>query len=159
MQRCVPLGKMGEWGCREARGDAFRRGRESWSIEEGGTGLERGFRRAKEAIEGLFWDWCVAEEFAEKETAWGERLHERQAGGEGFPCRLTERTRACGADGLLAEAEREAVLLYPADRKIPTGSDVRVMLGNGEERLYTAAGECRHYRTHKECGLKRKGTV
>lgn len=121
--------------------------------------MENGFRRAKAAIEGLFWDQCMAVNFAEKETAWGERLHERQEGEEWFPCRLTEKAVAGGADGLLAEAERMERLLYPADREIPTGSDVRVRLENGEERLYTAAGESRSFRTHKECGLRRKGRI
>ncbi len=121
--------------------------------------MERGFQRAKAAIEGLFWDWCVVEEFTEKKTDWGECIHEREAGGEGFPCRLVEKAAAGGADGLLAAAEREVVLLYPADRKIPAGSDVRVMLGSGEERLYTAAGESWAGRTHRECRVRRKGRI
>ncbi len=110
--------------------------------------MERGFQRAKAAIEGLFWDWCVVEEFTEK-----------GAGGEGFPCRLVEKVAAGGADGLLATAEREAMLLYPTDREIPAGRDVRITLGSGEERLYTAAGESSGFRTHKECGMRRKGRI
>ena len=90
--------------------------------------MERGFQRAKAAIEG-------------------------------FPCRLVEKVAAGGADGLLAAAEREAMLLYPTDREIPAGSDVRITLGSGEERLYTAAGESSGFRTHKECGMRRKGRI
>jgi|GEM_PF-456237 len=127
--------------------------------KEWGNSMERGFQRAKAAIEGLFWDWCVVEEFAEKGTDWGECLHEKEAGGEGFPCRLVEKVAAGGADGLLATAEREAMLLYPTDREIPAGSDVRITLGSGEERLYTAAGESSGFRTHKECGMRRKGRI
>lgn len=66
---------------------------------------------------------------------------------------------AGGADGLLAAVEREAMLLYPTDREIPAGSDVKVRLENGEERLYTAAGESRVFRTHKECGMRRKERI
>lgn len=121
--------------------------------------MEKGFRRAKAAVEGLFMDWCVVEAFAEKETAWGERLHERQAGEEGFPCRLTEKAAPGRQDGLLAIAEREAVLLYPADVDVPAGSNLRIRLENGEERLYTAAGEGRYFRTHKEAGVRRRETL
>lgn len=118
--------------------------------------MESGFQRAKAAIEKLFWDQCMVEVFVEEETAWGERLHERQEGEEWFPCRLTEKAMAGGTDGLLAEAERAEMLLYPADKEIPAGSDVRVRLENGAERLYSAAGESRSFRTHKECRVKRK---
>ena len=117
------------------------------------------FRKAKEAVEALFWDTCFVEEFQEERTDWGECLHQKTKAAEGFPCRLTEKTKECGQNGLLTETKKSVTLLYPADRNILPGSSVLIRKENGMERRYTIAGDSRIFLTHKAVGLKRKETV
>ena len=117
--------------------------------------MKRAFERAKKAVESLFWDTCLVEIFMEEGTDWGETLH-RKGEGETFPCRLTERAKASGENGLLAQMEQTVLLLYPAEKEIPQGSAVRVRKENGEERRYFAAGDSQIFLTHKAVGLKRR---
>lgn len=120
--------------------------------------MKQEFKKAKKAVESLFWDTCCVEFFREEEAAWGETLH--HAGeGETFPCRLTEKAAACGENGLLAQTEKTVILLYPAEKEIPAGCAIRVQPENGEERRYFAAGESRIFLTHKAVGLKRRDTA
>lgn len=120
--------------------------------------MKREFEKAKKAVEALFWDTCYVEIFKEKETDWGETLHEKGEEGS-FPCRLTEKAVPCGENGLLAEMEKTVILLYPADKEIRTGSALRIRKENGEERHYIAAGEGQIFLTHKAIGLRRRETV
>lgn len=120
--------------------------------------MKKDFARAKKAVENLFWDTCSVEIFLEEETKWGETLH-RKGEGETFPCRLTEKAVACGENGLLAEMEKTVILLYPAEKRIPAGSSIRVKKENGEERHYIAAGDSQIFLTHKAVGLKRRETI
>ena len=117
--------------------------------------MKREFAKAKKAVEKLFWDTCYVEIFAEEKTDWGEVLQEKGEG-DSFPCRLTERTAPCGENGLLAQIEKTAMLIYPAEKEISAGSMVRVRKENGEERQYTAAGESQIFLTHKAVGLRRR---
>ena len=120
--------------------------------------MKREFEKAKKAVESLFWDSCYVEIFREEDTEWGETMH-RKGEGDSFPCRLTEKTAACGENGLLAEMEKTVILLYPAEKNIPAGSSVRVKKENGEERYYFAAGDSQIFLTHKAVGLKRRVAV
>ena len=120
--------------------------------------MKRGFEKAKKAVENLFWDTCYVEIFSEEEKEWGETLH--QKGEEDtFPCRLTEKAKASGENGLLAEMEKTVILLYPAEKEIKAGSAVRVKKENGEERCYFAAGDSQIFLTHKAVGLRRRDVV
>ena len=121
--------------------------------------MRKEFAQAKKAVESLFWDTCYVEIFREEATDWGETLHQAEEMPAGFPCRLTEKTGACGQKGLLAEWEQTVLLLYPADREIPAGSAVRIRKENGEERRYFAAGESRIFLTHKAVGLRRRAAI
>lgn len=120
--------------------------------------MKRSFEKAKKAVESLFWDTCYVEIFSEEGTDWGETLHEKGEG-DSFPCRLTEKALACGENGLLAEMEQTAILLYPAEKEIQAGSAVLVRKENGEERRYFAAGGSQIFLTHKACGLRRRDMV
>ena len=120
--------------------------------------MKQAFKRAKKAVENLFWDTCFVEIFAEESTDWGETLH-RKGEGDSFPCRLKEKATASGENGLLAEMEKTVVLLYPAEKEILKGSAVRVKKENGEERQYFAAGDSQIFLTHKAVGLRRRETV
>lgn len=121
--------------------------------------MKKGFEQARKAVEGLFWDTCYVEIFREEQTQWGETLHQAERAQEGFPCRITEQAKPAGQNGLLAEMEQTAILLYPAEKEIPAGSALLIRRENGEERHYTAAGESRIFLTHKACGLKRRETI
>lgn len=121
--------------------------------------MKHTFADAKRAAESLFWDRCRIEGLCEEQTDWGETRHKLQPAAEDFPCRLSERSRACGQNGLLAEAEQEAELFYPTERQIPGGSTVLISRKNGEERRYIAAGESRAFLTHKSCRLKRREII
>lgn len=120
--------------------------------------MKQAFKRAKKAVENLFWDTCFVEIFAEESTDWGETLH-RKGEGDSFPCRLTEKAVASGENGLLAEVEKTVVLLYPAGKDILPGSAIRVQKENGEERRYFAAGDSQVFLTHKAVGLRRRDVV
>lgn len=120
--------------------------------------MKKAFEQAKKAVERLFWDTCYVEIFSEETAAWGESLHQRGEG-DAFPCRLTEKATACGADGLLAKMEKTVILLYPAQKEIAAGSHVRIRKENGEERHYIAAGDSQIFLTHKAVGLRRDETV
>ncbi len=120
--------------------------------------MKQTFEKAKGAVEKLFWDTCTVENFREESTSWGETLHQKEEG-ETFPCRLTEKALASREKGLLAETEKTVVLLYPAEKDIPAGSNVKVTKENGEERWYFAAGDSRVFQTHKAVGLKRRDVV
>ncbi len=120
--------------------------------------MKREFAKAKQAVEKLFWDTCYVEIFTGENTDWGEMRHEK-AVEDSFPCRLTERTAASSENGLLAQIEKAAMLIYPADKDIPAGSAVLVRKENGEERRYFAAGESQVFLTHKAVGLKRRDAV
>ena len=117
--------------------------------------MKREFEKAKKAVERLFWDTCYVEIFSEESTDWGEILH-RKGEGDSFPCRLTEKAKAAGERGLLAELEKTVILLYPKEKEIPVGSAVRVRKENGEERQYVAAGDSQIFLTHKAVGLRRR---
>ena len=120
--------------------------------------MEREWKRAKKAVESLFWDTCYVEFYREKNTEWGETQHEKGEG-ESFPCRLTEKAVASGEMGLLAKMEKTVILLYPAEKNIPAGSSICVKKDNGEERKYIAAGDSQIFLTHKAVGLKRSDVV
>ena len=120
--------------------------------------MKRSFEKAKKAVERLFWDTCFVETFSEETAAWGESPHEKGEG-ETFPCRLTEKADAYGADGLLTQTEKTVILLFPAEKESAAGSAVRTRKENGEERRYIAAGESRIFRTHTAVGLRRDETV
>lgn len=120
--------------------------------------MKQAFERAKQAVERLFWDTCYVEIFREEETAWGETQH-RKAAGDSFPCRLRKGEKPCGENGLLAQTEQTAILLYPAGERIPAGSCLRIRKENGEEGRYCAAGESSYFLTHNACGLKRRETI
>lgn len=120
--------------------------------------MKREWKRAKKAVESLFWDTCSVEFYREENTEWGETRHEKGEG-ESFPCRLTEKATASGENGLLAEMEKTVILLYPAEKEIRAGSAVRVRKENGEERQYIAAGDSQIFLTHKAVGLKRSGVA
>lgn len=121
--------------------------------------MKYAFEKAKNAVESLFWDTCFVEGFREETTTWGERLHQKETASEGFPCRLTERAEESSPNGLLTETDKNVVLLYPADRKIPAGSVVRIRKENGEERRYQAAGKSRCFLTHNAVGLRHHETI
>ena len=120
--------------------------------------MKRDFGRVKKAVERLFWDTCYVEVFSEESTGWGETLHSAGEGGS-FPCRLTEKAKVSGENGLLTKVENTVVLLYPAEKEIKVGSAVRVRKENGTERRYIAAGESQSFLTHKAVGLKRSDVV
>ena len=120
--------------------------------------MRKEFRRAKKAVESLFWDTCFVDIFLEEDTEWGETRHTRGKG-ETFPCRLTERAAASGENGLLAQMEKTVILLYPAEKNIPAGSALRIRKENGEERRYFAAGDSQIFLTHKAVGLRRRDVV
>lgn len=120
--------------------------------------MKRKFTKGKKAVESLFWDTCYVESFREEAADWGETMHQKGEA-DSFPCRLTEKAVACGENGLLAEMEKTAILLYPAEKEIPAGSGIRVRKENGEERQYFAAGDSRVFLTHKAVGLRRRETV
>ena len=120
--------------------------------------MKREWKRAKEAVESLFWDTCYVEIYREESTEWGETLYEKGEG-ESFPCRLTERAVPSGEMGLLAKMEKTIILLYPAEKEIKAGSAVWVKKENGEERHYIAAGDSQIFLTHKAVGLKRSDVV
>ena len=120
--------------------------------------MKRKFAKAKQAVEKLFWDTCFVEIFTEEVTDWGE-LRQEKGTGDSFPCRLTEKTTVCGENGLLAQIEKAAMLIYPAEKEIPAGSAILVRKENGEERRYFAVGESQVFLTHKAVGLKRRNVV
>lgn len=120
--------------------------------------MKKEFARAKKAVENLFWDTCFVEIFTEERTDWGEMLH-RKGEGDSFPCRLTEKRKASGENGLLTQVEQEVILVYPAEKEISAGSALRVRMENGEERRYFAAGESQVFLTHKAVGLERREIV
>ena len=120
--------------------------------------MKREFARAKKAVESLFWDTCYVEIFSEEGTDWGETLHQKREG-DSFPCRLTEKATASGENGLLAEMEKNVILLYPAEKEIQPGSAVLVRKENGEEWRYFAAGDSQVFLTHKAVGLRRRDVV
>ena len=120
--------------------------------------MKREFERAKKAVESLFWDTCYVEIFLEEGTDWGETLH-GPGEGDSFPCRLTEKAKVSGENGLLTEMEKIVILLYPAEKEIKAGSVVRVRKENGEERRYFAAGDSQVFLTHKAVGLRRRDVV
>lgn len=121
--------------------------------------MKKAFEQARKAVERLFWDTCYVEIFREEETAWGETLHQKGEVQVGFPCRITEQTKSIGTNGLLAETEQTAILLYPTEQEIPAGSALFIRRENGEEWRYFAAGESQIFLTHKACGLKRRETI
>ena len=120
--------------------------------------MKKSFEKARKAMESLFWDTCFVEIFREEETEWGEVLHQKGEA-DSFPCRLTEKTKARGENGLLAEVEKTVILLYPTEKEIKSGSTVRVQKENGEERQYIAAGDSQIFRTHKAVGLRKREIV
>ena len=120
--------------------------------------MKKEFVKAKQAVEKLFWDTCFVEIFTEEATDWGETLQEKGEG-DSFPCCLTEKAAACGENGLLAQIEKAAMLIYPAEKDIPAGSAVLVRKENGEERRFFAVGESQAFLTHKAVGLKRRDVV
>lgn len=120
--------------------------------------MKKEFAKAKKAVESLFWDTCYVDIFREEKADWGETLH-RKGEEDSFPCRLTEKNTPCGENGLLAEMEKTAILLYPEGKEIPRGSALRVRKENGEERQYFAAGDSQVFLTHKAVGLRRRDTV
>lgn len=116
------------------------------------------FSRAKKAVESLFWDTCYVEIFLEERTTWGESRHQKKEANS-FPCRLTEKKTPAMENGLLAEMEKTAILLYPVTEEIPGGSAVLIRKENGEERQYFAAGDSQIFLTHKAVGLRRRDEV
>ena len=114
----------------------------------------KGWEKAAKTAERFFCHTCSVTGFEKRQNAFLQTEAVEVEKGT-FPARAVWENNDINTERILADVEKQGILLYPRDQSITAGDWLTIRYEDGTEET-AEAGESIYYRTHRACMIFRK---